>query len=139
MLKQEKKNKITAIFQMHMACKQAKNDSLIGPTFGQYGIKGIDFCKKFNEVTDKINIQEGTLLKTIVCIYEDRSFLFTLKTPPLFYLLTVAESEKIQNLLSIRDLYKIIKIKKQDVYYLNELTMFRNLSHTLNTFNYEVQ
>ena len=58
----------------------------VGPALGQKGVNIMEFCKAFNAQTSKM---EG-LFPAIVTVYSDRSFSFTIKTPPVSYLLKKA-------------------------------------------------
>lgn len=51
----------------------------VGPALGQYGINMMEFIKGYNE---KTAAQIGTVIPVEITIYEDRSFVFILKTPP---------------------------------------------------------
>jgi large subunit ribosomal protein L11 len=120
-----------------LPCNEAKNDAILGQTFGQYGIKAIDFCKKFNEFTLSKNSTSGLLVKVIVTVYKDRSYDFYLKTPPQFFLFLKVYND---NYISVRDLYKILLIKRLDVFYLSLFTMYKNMLHTLiETYKYEIR
>ena len=132
-----KSKKIAAIIQVQLPCNIAKNDSVIGPTFGQYGIKGIDFCKKYNEYTVSQKYPDGLIIKTMVIIYKDRSFDFLLKTPPIFFLFS--KIVNLENIINVRDLYKVLKIKKKDVYLLSFKQSYKNLLQNLKTYKYEIQ
>ncbi len=59
----------------------------VGPALGQHGINIMEFCKAYNERTAK---QAGQIVPAVVTIYEDRSFSFSLKTPPASELLKKA-------------------------------------------------
>ena len=59
----------------------------IGPALGQYQINIMDFCKKFNEQTAA---QEGTVVPVVITIYDDKSFTFVVKSPPVAELLKKA-------------------------------------------------
>ena len=59
----------------------------VGTVLGPAGINLQDFCSKFNEATrDKM----GDVVPCEINIYDDRSFDFTLKTPPAAFLLKKA-------------------------------------------------
>ena len=62
----------------------------IGPALGQKGVNIMEFCKAFNAETEK---KEG-LLPVVVTVYEDRSFSFQVKTPPVSYLIKQAANIK---------------------------------------------
>ena len=51
----------------------------VGPSLGQHGLNIMEFCKQFNEKTQK---QEGSVIPVVIAVYKDRSFTFITKTPP---------------------------------------------------------
>ncbi len=51
----------------------------VGTALGPHGIKIMDFCNEFNEKTKDMR---GSLIPAIITIYEDRSFDFIIKKPP---------------------------------------------------------
>lgn len=57
----------------------------IGPALGQAGINIMEFCKGFNEKTSKM--EEGTIIPVVISVFEDKKFTFSLKTPPVSFLL----------------------------------------------------
>ena len=59
----------------------------VGPALGQHGVNIMDFCKKFNEQTKG---REGLVLPAVITVYEDRSFTFIVKSPPVSVLLKQA-------------------------------------------------
>ena len=51
----------------------------LGPILGQHGVAIMDFVKAYNDATaDK----KGQILPALITIYEDRSFTFEIKSPP---------------------------------------------------------
>jgi large subunit ribosomal protein L11 len=46
---------------------------------GQHGVNIMEFCKAYNAATEA---QRGNVIPVEITVYEDRSFDFTLKTPP---------------------------------------------------------
>src|SRR5258707_2279420 len=60
----------------------------IGPVLGQGGLNIMEFCKAFNAQTQKI--EKNTPIPVIITTYQDRSFTFELKTPPVSYFLKKA-------------------------------------------------
>lgn len=59
----------------------------IGPALGQHGVNIMEFCKQYNAQTaDKA----GNVIPVIITVYEDRSFTFVLKTPPVSELIKKA-------------------------------------------------
>lgn len=51
----------------------------VGPKLGSKGVKAIDFCKQFNAMTQD---RKGELLTVVLSVYEDKSFHFIIKSPP---------------------------------------------------------
>jgi large subunit ribosomal protein L11 len=63
----------------------------IGPALGQHGVNIAGFCKEFN---DKTKEMKGDIVPVVISIYEDRSFTFIMKTPPVAEL--IKKAAKIQ-------------------------------------------
>ena len=71
--------KIKIILKLQIEAGKATPAPPIGPALGQHGLNIQDFCTKFNAATkDKV----GDIIPVEVTIFEDRSFDFVLKTPP---------------------------------------------------------
>jgi large subunit ribosomal protein L11 len=51
----------------------------VGPALGQHGINLMGFVKEYNERTSQ---QVGEIIPVEITVFEDRSFTFILKTPP---------------------------------------------------------
>jgi large subunit ribosomal protein L11 len=56
----------------------------LGPSLAQYGINIAEFCNQFNQATREM---QGVEVPVEVTIYEDRTFSFVLKKPPISYLI----------------------------------------------------
>lgn len=59
----------------------------VGPALGQHGLPIMDFVKAFNDQTSD---QKGTLLPVVISVYEDRTFSFIVKKPPMSELVKMA-------------------------------------------------
>ena len=99
----------------------------VGPALGQHGVNIMDFCKQFNE---KTNVAEsGMLIPVIITVYEDRSFSFVTKVPPVSALIKkacgIAKASSDQKL-------KVAKITKKQVEDIAKMKM-----PDLNTSNIE--
>ncbi len=51
----------------------------VGPALGAKGVNIMEFCKQFNSRTQE---QAGKLLPVIITVYNDKSFEFIVKKPP---------------------------------------------------------
>jgi large subunit ribosomal protein L11 len=71
--------KIKAIVKINLPAGGATPQPPVGTALGPHGIKIMDFCNEFNEKTKD---QRGSVIPAVVTIYEDRSFEFILKKPP---------------------------------------------------------
>ena len=58
---------------------QANPAPPIGPALGQHGLPIMEFCKQFNEKTKD---KQGTTIPVVITVYEDKTFTFILKSPP---------------------------------------------------------
>ena len=79
--------KVKAVIKLYCPAGQANPAPPVGPALGQHGVNIMDFCKKFNEQTKG---REGLVLPVVISVYEDRSFTFLIKTPPVSILLKQA-------------------------------------------------
>lgn len=57
----------------------------VGPALGQHGVNIMDFCKQFNERTK--SAEAGMTIPVVLTVFEDRSFAFVTKMPPISSLL----------------------------------------------------
>ncbi len=71
--------KIKIVVKLAIQAGAANPAPPVGTALGPQGIKIMDFCKEFNEKTQDM---KGSLIPAIITIYEDRSFEFVLKKPP---------------------------------------------------------
>ena len=71
--------KIKAIVKIAIQAGSANPAPPVGTALGPHGIKIMDFCNEFNEKTKE---QRGSVIPAIVTIFEDRTFTFILKKPP---------------------------------------------------------
>ncbi len=53
----------------------------VGTALGPQGVNIMEFCKAFNAKTSGKD-QEGLIIPVVITIYQDRSFTFITKTPP---------------------------------------------------------
>ena len=71
--------KIKVIVKLNLPAGGATPAPPTGTALGPHGIKIMDFCKEFNDRTQEMR---GSVIPAVVTIFEDRSFEFILKQPP---------------------------------------------------------
>jgi large subunit ribosomal protein L11 len=81
--------KVKAVIKLQIPAGKANPAPPVGPALGQHGINIMAFCKDYNERTAS---QAGSIIPVEITVYEDRSFTFVTKTPPVSDLLKRALS-----------------------------------------------
>lgn len=71
--------KIKTIVKLTLPAGGANPAPPVGTALGPQGIKIMDFCNEFNERTKDMR---GSIIPSVITIFEDRSFEFILKQPP---------------------------------------------------------
>lgn len=84
--------KVEAYVKLQVAAGQANPSPPVGPALGQHGVNIMEFCKAFNAQTQ--DMEPGAPVPVVISVYSDRSFTFTMKTPPAAYLLKKAAGIK---------------------------------------------
>jgi len=84
--------KVQAYIKLQVAAGQANPSPPVGPALGQHGVNIMEFCKAFNAQTQQLDA--GAPVPVVITVYSDRSFTFTMKTPPASYLLKKAAKIK---------------------------------------------
>src|SRR5215813_9142763 len=79
--------KITGYIKLQVTAGKANPAPPIGTALGPQGVNIMAFCKEYNERTAN---QVGMVIPAEITIYEDRSFTFITKTPPVPDLLKTA-------------------------------------------------
>ncbi|KAB0264890.1 50S ribosomal protein L11 [Microvirga brassicacearum] len=85
--------KISGYVKLQVPAGAANPSPPIGPALGQRGLNIMEFCKAFNAKTAQI--EKGTPIPVIITAYQDRSFTFEMKQPPVsFFLKKAANLQK---------------------------------------------
>ncbi len=79
--------KIQAVVKLQLPAGKATAGPPVGSSLGPHGINIPGFVKEFN---DKTASQAGLIIPVVMTIYQDRSFTFILKTPPVAVLILKA-------------------------------------------------
>ena len=83
--------KVTALIKLALPAGKATPAPPVGPALGQHGVNIAAFCKEYNAKTS----DKGDLIIPVeISVYEDRSYIFILKTPPASVLLAEAANIK---------------------------------------------
>jgi len=79
---------VVAKIKLQIPAGQANPAPPVGPALGEHKVNIMEFCKKFNEATK--NEEPGLIIPVEITVYQDRSFDFVLKQPPVAVLLKKA-------------------------------------------------
>lgn len=71
--------KIKVVIKLNLPAGEATPAPPVGPALGQHGIPIMDFVKQYN---DKTKDQKGNIIPAVITVFEDRSFTFITKLPP---------------------------------------------------------
>ena len=80
--------KITGYVKLQVPAGSANPSPPIGPALGQRGLNIMEFCKAFNARTAQM--EKGSPIPVVITAYQDRSFTFELKLPPVSFWLKKA-------------------------------------------------
>jgi len=112
--------KIKTTLKLNIEAGKANPAPPVGPMLGQHGVNIMDFCSKYNAQTKQMR----GIVPAVLTIYEDRSFEFILKKPPVSEYIkkklglkkgsSLTGKEKVGS-LSQKDLEEIAKEKIEDL------------------------
>lgn len=71
--------KIKTLIKLNVMGGSATPAPPVGPALGQHGLPIMEFVKAFN---DKTADMKGTIIPVVITVYEDRTFSFITKKPP---------------------------------------------------------
>ena len=113
--------KVTGYVKLQIAAGKATPAPPVGPALGQQGVNIMSFCKEFNDRTAN---QDGMIIPVVITVYQDKTFTFITKTPPVAVLLKkacklesgskVPNKEKVANISKDQD-KKIAEQKMPDL------------------------
>lgn len=79
--------KVIAKVKLQIPAGKATPAPPVGPVLAQHGLNIPDFCKKFNDMTSD---QQGSIVPVELTVFEDKTYNFKLKKPPVSELLKKA-------------------------------------------------
>ena len=77
--------KVAGQLKLQVPAGSATPSPPIGPALGQRGINIMEFCKGFNAATQEM--EKGMPIPVVITYYQDKSFNFIMKKPPVSYFL----------------------------------------------------
>jgi large subunit ribosomal protein L11 len=80
--------KVAGQIKLQVPAGAANPSPPIGPALGQRGLNIMEFCKAFNAQTQEL--EKNMPCPVVITYYQDKSFNFVIKTPPVTYFLKKA-------------------------------------------------
>ena len=138
--------KVQAYIKLQVKAGKANPSPPIGPALGQHGVNIMEFCKAFNAKTQ--NMEAGSPVPVVITVYSDRSFTFTMKTPPASFLLKKAAniksgsatpSKEVAGKVTVDQLEEIAKAKEPDLSAANITAAVRTIAGSARSMGLEVE
>ena len=115
--------KVTGYVKLQVAAGKANPSPPIGPALGQAGVNIMEFCKQFNAATQKM--EPGMPIPVVITVYQDKSFTFIMKQPPVTYFIKKAAGitsgskavgkDPLVGKITIKQVEEIAKAKMSDL------------------------
>ena len=80
--------KVAGFLKLQVPAGAANPSPPIGPALGQRGLNIMAFCKDFNAKTSQL--EKGSPIPVVITIYQDKSFTFEMRTPPVSFFIKKA-------------------------------------------------
>lgn len=71
--------KIKALIKLNLPAGEATPAPPVGPALGQHGVPIMEFVKQYNDKTKEL---KGNIIPAVITVFEDRTFTFITKLPP---------------------------------------------------------
>jgi large subunit ribosomal protein L11 len=108
------KKKVKTQIKLQIPAGNANPAPPVGPALGQQGVNIMDFCKQFNAKT--ASMEAGMTIPVVITVFEDRSFTFITKMPPVSSLLKKAAGiAKASGTPNKTKVGKITKLQVEDI------------------------
>jgi large subunit ribosomal protein L11 len=139
------KKKVVKQIKLQIPAGKANPAPPIGPALGAAGVNIMDFCKKFNAESQK---EAGSILPVVIDVYQDRSFSFIMKKPPMSELikkeLNLSSGSKVPNKEKVGKLTKaqvkeIAKKKMPDLRVSSEEAAMKVVAGTARSMGIDVE
>jgi len=112
--------KVIAKIKINLPAGEATPAPPVGPILGQHGVPIMDFVKEYNAQTAE---KKGMIIPAVITVYEDHSFDFVTKLPPVTDLIkkeigiekgSTEAGKNMVGKISVAQIEKIAQIKKED-------------------------
>ena len=110
--------KVVAVVKLQIPAGKATPAPPVGTALGPHGVNIMQFTKEFNSKTAD---QAGMIIPVVLTVYQDRSFSFITKTPPVSILIKKAVG--IEKASGEPDEIKVAKLTKAQVKEIAEIKM----------------
>ncbi len=71
--------KVKTLIKLNLPAGAATPAPPVGPALGQHGVPIMDFIKQYNDKTSDLR---GQIIPALITVYEDNTFTFVTKLPP---------------------------------------------------------
>ncbi len=138
--------KIAGYIKLQVPAGKANPSPPIGPALGQRGLNIMEFCKAFNAKTQ--DMEPGMPIPVVITAYQDKSFSFITKTPPITYFLkkaagidkgTQTPGKATVGTVTLQQLKDIAKQKMQDLNCHDEDSAISMIAGSARSMGIEVQ
>ncbi len=102
--------KIKTVIKVNLPAGAATPAPPVGPALGQHGIPIMQFIKEYNDRTAKL---KGKIIPAVITVYEDRSYEFITKLPPVAD--SIKQAIKIQKGSGKPNKEKVGRLSKQQL------------------------
>ena len=110
--------KVIAMVKLQIPAGKATPAPPVGTALGPHGVNIMQFTKEFNAKTAD---QVGMIIPVVLTVYQDRSFSFITKTPPVAVL--IKKEAGIESGSGVPNKTKVAKITQEKVRKIAELKM----------------
>ncbi|MDR7871668.1 MAG: 50S ribosomal protein L11 [Tissierellaceae bacterium] len=110
--------KVVALVKLQIPAGKATPAPPVGTALGPHGVNIMQFTKEFNAKTAD---QAGMIIPVVLTVYQDRSFSFITKTPPVAVLIKKALG--IESGSAEPNKTKVAKLSKEDITKIAETKM----------------
>lgn len=137
--------KIKTVLKLNLPAGAANPAPPVGPALGQHGVNIMDFCNQYN---DKTKDKRGQIIPAEITIFDDRTFTFITKLPPVSELIkqklklkkgASATGTEIVATLSHKQLEEIAQEKLPDLNTTNLKAVMNTVSGTARSMGVKIK